>query len=175
MNNKLLLILIIPLLLLTSYCFAVPPGLKHIEKPWNAPEIGLTDIDGRKHTLANYQGNILIVNFWGIWCKPCRKEMPALQSAYEQLIKDNISIIAIAIAMGDSQSDIIQYRKNNPVDFPLLSDIDNVVATSWSVPALPTTYILNHNGEVIIRVIGEFEWDKPEFLEEIKLINKKLN
>ncbi|MDX2507073.1 MAG: TlpA disulfide reductase family protein [Gammaproteobacteria bacterium] len=131
--------------------------------------MGLSDINGLKHTLADYQGNLLIVNFWGTWCQPCRKEMPSLQRAYEQLIKDNIPVIAIAI--GDSLPDIIQYRNNNPVNFSLLSGADSVVSTNWSVPALPTTYIVNQNGEVIIRIIGQFEWDNHKFINEIKALN----
>ena len=168
MINKLYFLLF--LLFLTTHSYAFPPGVKYIETPWKAPEIDLIDIDGRQHTLSDYQGNILIINFWGTWCQPCRKEMPALQRAYEQLKKDNISIIAIA--MGDSPSDVIQYRNNNPVDFPLLPDKDNVVSTRWSIPALPTTYILNQSGEVIIRVIGDYEWDNPDWLKEIKALKK---
>jgi len=168
MKNKCFLLL--SLFLLTSHSYAVPPGIKYIENLWPAPEIGLTDIDGCKHTLADYQGNILIVNFWGTWCQPCRKEMPSLQRAYEQLIKNNIPIIAIA--MGDSLADIIQYRNSNSVNFSLIPDKESVVSTNWSVPALPTSYILNQDGEVIIRVIGEFEWDKADFLKEIKELNR---
>lgn len=169
MINKLHFLLF--LLFLTTHSYALPPGVKYIEKPWNAPEIDLIDIDGRQHSLSDYQGNILIINFWGTWCQPCRKEMPALQRAYEQLKKDNISIIAIA--MGDSLSDVIQYRNNNPVDFSLLPDKDSVVSTRWSIPALPTTYILNQSGEVIIRVIGKYEWDNPNFLKEIKALKSQ--
>ncbi len=170
MKNKPLLLL--SLLFLCTHSYALPPGKKYIEKPYNAAEIGLIDTDENKHTLAAYQGNILIVNFWGIWCQPCRKEMPSLQRAYKQLIKDNISIIAIA--MGDSLTDIIRYKNKNPVDFALLSDRDNTVSTRWSVPALPTSYIVNQKGEVIIRIIGEYEWDNPDFLEEIKALNSPL-
>ena len=166
MKNKLHMLLL--LLFLTSHSYALPPGIKYIEKPWKASEIGLTDIDGRKHLLSDYKGRTLIVTFWGTWCQPCRKEMPALQRAYEQLKKENIS--TIAIAMGDSSSDIIQYRNKNPVDFALLLDKDNVLSNRWSVPALPTTYIINPDGEVILRVIGEYEWDNPSFLEEIKAL-----
>ncbi|NOQ78006.1 MAG: redoxin domain-containing protein [Gammaproteobacteria bacterium] len=164
-------LLLLALSFLTSQSYALPPGIKYIEKPWKAPEIGLTDIDGRKHTLKNYQGNILIINFWGTWCQPCRKEMPALQRAYRQLKKENISIIAIA--MGDTSSDVMQYRNNNPVDFALISDKDSMVSTNWSIPALPTSYILNQSGEVIIRVIGEYEWDNPHFLKEIIALKSK--
>ena len=169
MKNTLHILLL--LLFLSSRNYALPPGIKYIDKPWKAPEIGLTDIDGGKHILSDYKGHILIVNFWGIWCQPCRKEMPALQRAYEELKKENISIIAIA--MGDSSSDIIQYRIKNPVDFALLSDKDNVVSNRWSVPALPTSYIIDPGGEVIIRVIGEYKWDNPNFLEEIKALKSK--
>ena len=166
MKNKLLSLLFV--LLSNTHSYALPPGIKYIDKPFKAAEIGLMDIDGRKHNLVDYQGNILIVNFWGTWCQPCRKEMPSLQRAYEQLIKDNITIIAIAA--GDSLSDIIQYRNNNPVDFALLADSESIVSSNWSVPALPTSYIINQNGDVIIRVIGEYEWDNPKFLEEIKAL-----
>jgi len=166
MINKLHLLLI--LLFFTIHSYALPPGIKYIEKTWKAPEIDLTDIDGRQHSLSDYQGNILIINFWSTWCQPCRKEMPALQRAYEQLKEANISIIAIA--MGDSPSDVALYRDNNPVDFALLSDKDSVVSTRWSIPALPTTYIINQSGEVIIRVVGEYEWDNPNWLKIIKAL-----
>ena len=167
MKNKLLLLLL--LLFLASHSYALTPGIKYIKDPWKAPEIGLTDIDGAQHTLIKYQGRLLIINFWGTWCQPCRKEMPALQRAYEQLKKENISIIAIAV--GDSSSDVIQYRNKNPVDFALLADKDSVLSTRWPIPALPTTYLINQKSEVIIRVIGDYEWDNPKLLEEIKALN----
>ncbi|MCW8931547.1 MAG: TlpA family protein disulfide reductase [Gammaproteobacteria bacterium] len=155
---------------LVSHAYALPPGMKFIDEPWQAPEINLDDINGDRHTMAKYQGKIVIVNFWGTWCKPCRQEMPSLQRAYTQLINDDISIIAIA--MGNSLSEVKEFRNNNPVDFALLADESSKVSEDWSIPALPTTYIVNQKGQVIIRIIGIYEWDSPQFLEEVKsLIN----
>lgn len=164
MKNKLLLFLLF--FFLISHAYALPSGMKYIDKPFNAPEINLNDINGHRHTMIDYQGKILIVNFWGTWCKPCRKEMPSLQRAYTQLIDDDISIIAIA--MGNTLSEVKEFRNNNPVDFALLADEDSAVSTNWSVPALPTTYIVNQKGQVIIRIIGIYEWDSQRFIEEIK-------
>ena len=165
-NKTHLLFLFLLFSCLISHSYALPPGMKHIEKPWQAAEINLTDINGHRHTIGDYQGKLLLVNFWGTWCKPCRKEMPSLQRAYNQLIDDDIVIIAIA--MGDSLSEVNKFNNKNPVDFALLADEDSKVSDNWSVSALPTTYIVNQKGEVIIRIIGAYEWDSLQFLEQVK-------
>ncbi len=107
-----------------------------------------------------------MVNFWATWCSPCVKEMPSLQRASEILISENIRVIGIA--MGESHDEISRFLKKQRIDFPLLADNDSSATEQWRIPGLPTTYVINEKGYVVIRVVGPYEWDSPETLQRLR-------
>jgi peroxiredoxin len=131
-----------------------------------APDFAIEDMQGKIHSLANYRGKVMIVNFWATWCPPCVKEMPSLQRAWEQLRGENIAVLAIN--MGETKQAIERFTQRYPVDLPILLDKDVDVADAWSVKGLPTTYVVDPNGQIVFQVIGEREWDDPKLLEEIR-------
>jgi peroxiredoxin len=145
---------------------AAPMGIRNIQQPWLAPDFQLTDQTGAKHELSDYRGKVLVVNFWATWCSPCVKEMPSLQRASEKLTPENIRVIGIA--MGESHDEISRFLKKQRIDFPLLADNDSSVTGQWRIPGLPTTYVINKKGYVVIRVVGPYEWDSPETLQRLR-------
>ncbi len=135
-----------------------------------APEFILQDTDGKQHTLTDYRGKIVVINFWASWCPPCRDEMPSLQKAAEQLIKHNIFILGINV--GESRASVIRFLKSMPIQFPLLLDTKSEVMDSWSVPSIPTTIVINQEGRIVLFAVGEREWDDPKILQQIISIKK---
>ncbi|MEE4379859.1 MAG: TlpA disulfide reductase family protein [Candidatus Competibacteraceae bacterium] len=158
------------IVMLNTVIHAAPQELTPHSNPQPAPAFTLEDPEGKRYTLADFQGKVTIVNFWATWCPPCVKEMPSLQRAWEQLRQEDIQVIAIN--MGQDREDIAYFLSKYPVDFPLLLDTDVAVSESWGVKGLPTTYVLDASTRMVIEVIGEREWDDPELLEQVRALKK---
>ena len=85
-----------------------------------APELTLTDTQGISRSLAEYRGQVVLVNLWATWCEPCKKEMPVLQIFYEKYKEDGFVILAIND--GDSQADVLQFVEEYELTFPVWLD-----------------------------------------------------
>lgn len=132
-----------------------------------APNFTLSDSNGKAHSLSGYQGKVVIVNFWAVWCAPCRKEMPSMQRSWEQLrTKDTV---LLAVNWGDSAKAVDEFLNSLPVkvDFPILLGGDRDMTTAWGVKGLPTSFIIDPKGRIAYRVAGELKWDDPQFLEKV--------
>lgn len=134
----------------------------------DAPGFELLDMRGDKHQLSGYEGKTVIVNFWAVWCAPCRKEIPAMNRAMDVLKKENISLLAINV--GDGDEAIKAFSKMYPMDFPVLKDDDGVVSQNWRVAAFPTTFIINTDGKIVSRIVGPREWDQEDMLDNVRTI-----
>jgi len=133
-----------------------------------APGFKLVDIEGTTHQLADYQGKVVIVNFWATWCPPCREEMPSMQRAWNVLQKEDI--VMLAVNVGEDEEIIFQFTADYPVEFPLLMDLDSKVVQSWPVVGLPTTFVLDTKGRLAYRAIGGRAWDDPELLNVVRAL-----
>jgi len=165
------LLLTVFLSLSASVVHSAPMGIRDIQKPWLAPDFQLTDQTGETRGLSDYKGKVLVVNFWATWCSPCVKEMPSLQRAAEKLSTDNIQVIGIS--MGETHDEIGRFLKKQSIDFPLLADSNSSVSDQWRVPGLPTTYVINKEGYVVIRVVGAYEWDSSETLQRLRDVRQQ--
>ncbi len=140
-------------------------GIETLEKPRTVSDFLLPGLDGKQHQLADYRGKYLLVNFWAVWCGPCRKEMPSLQRAYEQLKGEQFELLAIHA--GPSIESAQSYANELKLTFPIL--VDNELAlTSWAIKGLPSTYLLDPEGRIIAEAIGDREWDEEALLAAIK-------
>ena len=162
------------LVLLTSLTLAQDAGrgFTRLAETPPAPDFELSDLDGDRHRLSDYRGRVVIVNFWATWCPPCRAEMPSMQSAWEQLEHEGIMMLGIDV--GEDEDTIFQFTADYPVDFPLLLDLDSQVTAQWPVRGLPTTFIVDPQGNIVYRAIGSREWDDPELLAQIRALQLPL-
>jgi peroxiredoxin len=132
-----------------------------------APNFTLTDANGETHTLSDYQGKVVIVNFWAVWCAPCRKEMPSMQRAWQEIRNKNA--LLLAVNWGDDAESVDKFLESIDVDleFPILLGGDKKIISEWSVKGLPTTFVIDPKGRLAYRVVGNIEWDDPEILEKV--------
>lgn len=133
-----------------------------------APGFELQDMKGQEHQLKAYAGKTVIVNFWAVWCAPCRKEIPAMNRALAILKDENIAMLGINV--GDQQEAIVNFSKDYPMDFTVLMDKNGAVSQHWQVTGFPTTYIVNRQGQVVQRFVGGHEWDKKSMLDSVRSI-----
>jgi peroxiredoxin len=156
------------LALLPSLALALPPGLREENPPWAMPDLSLRDMEGRHWNADDLRDRVVVVNFWATWCNPCIREMPALQRAWETL--RNEGILILAVNAGETREQVARFLDHYPVSFPLLLDRDSIAMAEWHVQAMPTSYVVNRDGSVILRVIGEYAWDSPEMLTRLRQI-----
>jgi len=120
----------------------------------SSPELTLADIQGITHSLADYHGQVVLVNLWATWCPPCKAEMPILQ-AYHDKYYDK-GFIVIAVNDGDPTDDVIQFVKDYKLTFPVWLD-PTYVATekAFKTMNLPSSFVIDREGMVRLSWVGE--------------------
>jgi thiol-disulfide isomerase/thioredoxin len=127
--------------------------------PWrdaDTPALALKDPAGRPHALADYRGQVLLVNFWATWCEPCRDEMPSFQRLKERLAGHPLTVLAVNY--GESSPKVGEFVRRLGLDLPVLLDPGQQAARAWRVRLLPTSYLVDADGRVRYSVVGELDW-----------------
>lgn len=132
-----------------------------------APDFSLPDVDGEEHRLSDYRGKAVAINFWATWCPPCLREMPSMQRLWEKLKGKNFAILAIDVGEDDETVFGFTVALDTPLEFPLLLDQEGTIVEKWPVLGLPTTFIVDKQGRIAYRAVGEREWDHPDFASVI--------
>lgn len=128
------------------------------------PDFTLTDMQGNSHTLSDYKGNVVMLNFWATYCGPCIKEMPSMQRLKEKMTGKPFTILAVDMAEESADVSAFLSKHNIKVDFPLLLDPDGTVVEQWMISAVPTTFILDPTGKIRYALYGGLEWDNDEVI-----------
>jgi thiol-disulfide isomerase/thioredoxin len=148
------------------------PKLGHqltpVPKAVAAPAFTLEDMDEEQHSLEDLRGKVVLLNFWATWCPPCRREMPSMERLYQKLNGDDFTVIAVN-QMEDGDH-VFAYIGQLDVDpsFTILFDKDSKVSSSFRVNGLPTTYLIDKQGNIRYRAIGGREFDHPEVEKQIR-------
>jgi thiol-disulfide isomerase/thioredoxin len=142
-------------------------------KPWPggpAPSLELVDLQGKKHSLADYRGKVVLINFWATWCAPCREEMPSIERLRASLEGRPFAVLAVNLA--EPESRIQKFLDAMPLGFPILLDRDTKTTRAWQAKVLPATYIVGADGAIRYRHVGELDWSKPEVRKQIVALMK---
>ncbi|ANU22976.1 thiol-disulfide oxidoreductase ResA [Planococcus donghaensis] len=132
-----------------------------------APNFTLVDLEGNDHKLSDYEGQGVFLNFWGTWCKPCAKEMPAMDRQYEVFSNEGVQVLAVNIAQ--SNFEVQSFADQYALSFPVVIDKTKSVMTAYNIRPLPTTVLVNPEGNIQRIITGEMtEQDIEGFMEEIK-------
>lgn len=119
-----------------------------------APELTLSDTQGISRSLADYRGQVVLVNLWATWCPPCKKEMPTLQAFYNKY--QAAGFVIIAINDGDPRADVLQFVKDYELTFPVWLD-PTYIATekAFDTRNLPTSFVIDRSGTIQLMWVGE--------------------
>ncbi len=144
---------------------AAPKGLLQLT-PRPAPIINLRDIDGKPYRLKDELGSVVFVHFWASWCRPCRREMPAIQNMWNTLKKEGLKIALINTA--ENEDTVFSFLATYAPDIRPLMDRDGQVTEKWQPRGLPATYLVGHKGNVRYQALGGRPWDEEAYLEFIR-------
>jgi len=121
-----------------------------------SPEFSLTTPEGKKISLKDFRGKIVLLNFWASWCVPCREEMPAMEKLYQEYKDKNFVILAVAVK--DRKQDAVDFAKELKITYPIALDPEAQVGALYGAWGLPSTYLIGPKGEGLARGWGPAEW-----------------
>jgi cytochrome c biogenesis protein CcmG, thiol:disulfide interchange protein DsbE len=129
-----------------------------------APAFSLQTLAGDKISLAQYRGKVVLVNFWGTWCEPCKREMPALQMANERYSEQGLAIIGVNLTddeqlQGVTEEQVRQFAAQFNLTYPIGLDRDGSVTNAFRVFPLPTSFFIDAQGRIRYVHVGELTFD----------------
>ncbi len=118
-------------------------------------DYSLPDLKGKTHSLADYQGKWVIVNYWATWCPPCLEEIPDLVSFYERHLQQGGDVVVLGVNFEDiGQQQLADFVEGQMITYPVLRSEPLASTPLGSVPGLPTTYIIAPDGTPVARQVG---------------------
>ena len=143
---------------------AMPAGAALLE-PWTGSGITpfvLSDIKGQQHSLSDYRGKVVLVNFWATWCEPCRQEMPSIQRLRDKFAGK--AFAAFAVNVDEPEARVRTFIKQSGLDLPVLLDTNKTVTRNWGVRVLPVTFLVDREGRVRYRAVGDLDWSDEKIV-----------
>jgi thiol-disulfide isomerase/thioredoxin len=134
--------------------------------PQPMPAFLVNDLDGRPVSTAAWKGKVVFINFWATWCPPCRAEIPILIDL-ENRYKDRLQIVGVSVDDGDP-ADVKQFAKDAGINYPIVMADRTIVKEYGGVPALPTLFVVNPDGNVVQKHEGLFSNELYE--AEVRLL-----
>ncbi|WP_417240187.1 TlpA disulfide reductase family protein [Celeribacter halophilus] len=129
--------------------------------PKEVSALSFTDIDGNEETLADYQGQFVLLNFWATWCAPCRKEMPALNALSGAFGDQGLTVLPVATGHNPLPAIKSFFEKAEVEHLPLRLDSKGAMARDMGVLGLPVSILISPEGKEIARMTGDAEWFSP--------------
>lgn len=128
--------------------------LPNPQQGFPAPGFELETLTGETTSLADYRGQVVIVNLWASWCGPCRAEMPALERVYTDLKAEGLVVLGVNSTAQDTEADARSFTSEYALTFPILLDRDDIVSQTYRLRSLPSTFIVDRHGVIDAVLIG---------------------
>jgi thiol-disulfide isomerase/thioredoxin len=131
-----------------------------------APDFTLKSLGGKNLKLSEMAGNVVLINFWASWCGPCREEMPLLNALHNKYKPLGFTVLGVNV---EEQADSARgFLGNFPVDFPVLLDNKNRVSKLYNVVAMPTTVVVDRDGNLRYLHKGYKSGDEKKYQQMVK-------
>lgn len=143
---------ILALGLMVTSCASGSSSVASVGQP--APDFTLPNLDGEFVSLSDFAGKPVLVNFWNTGCSPCREEIPYLQQVYDE--NRDTELVMLTINIGESTDTVKDFFQDRNLSLPVLFDTDVTVARIYNLPGIPTTFFIDKDGILRVKVIGAF-------------------
>jgi len=135
-------------------------GLRLLSKKVSPRDFSLSLLEGETKRLSSYKGKVVFLNFWATWCGPCRVEMPSIEAIYNKYSDKGLEMLAVNCS--EDKATVSSFMKNEGFTFPALLDLDGRVSLNYGVQSIPTTFLIDRDGMIILRLVGSIDWNTPK-------------
>ena len=160
--------------LITNVVAEELPSIKNIiihKVPKTYDNVIFLDKNDQKININEYKGSLLILNFWATWCEPCKEEMPSLDNLQVNPDLDKIKIFAINISKENLEKVNKFFINLNIKNFEPYFDSPITLAKTFSLRGVPTSILINKEGQEFARIIGSIDFEDKNFVNWIKKYN----
>ncbi len=123
------------------------------------------DFSGKKINLNDFYGKLLIINFWATWCAPCKKEMPSLDKLQQNTAFENLKVLAVNLEQPNYSKTKNFFNELNIKSLKIYFDSNLNFVKEFNLRGVPTTILMNKNGEEFARILGEVDFQNKKFLK----------
>ncbi|HTU33149.1 MAG TPA: TlpA disulfide reductase family protein [Candidatus Acidoferrum sp.] len=125
------------------------------------PDVSLKDSSGAKHSIADYRGKVLVLNFWATWCGPCREELPMLNAVAKQYAPKGVVFVEASLDDKQDEKKIPAFLAKEGVDLPVWIGADPATLKKLNLgKIIPATLLIDRDGRAVARLLGEARHDE---------------
>lgn len=130
-----------------------------------APAFTATDVagadSGATRTLADYEGEVVLLNIWATWCAPCREEMPSIQALHDRYAARGLKVVAVSIDDAKGEQAIRDFAREFGLTFEILHEPTGDIQRAYQTTGVPETFIIGPDGVIQRKQVGHADWDSP--------------
>lgn len=134
----------------------------------SAPSFSITSDSGKAITQANFGGKVLILNFWATWCAPCVQEIPSL-NVLQNRFRDR-GLVVLGVSVDKDEAAYRQFVSRFRLSFLTARDPEQKINNDYGSVQFPETYIINSEGKVVNKIIGEANWTEDKMVNYVQSI-----
>ncbi|MFH1782942.1 MAG: TlpA disulfide reductase family protein [Candidatus Omnitrophota bacterium] len=174
MKNRMTIIVLVLFSLIIVFGalkFKMPGGISEITaeskglEGQKAPDFTLLDLNDKKVSLSDFEGKVIILDFWATWCPPCQAEIPHFIGLYNEYKDKGVEIIGVALDRG-GKSTVSKFSQKNNINYPVLISDGKAPDLYGGIMSIPTTFVLDKDHNIVKKYIGYK--DKAVFENDIK-------
>ena len=135
-------------------------GFTVFPKPVAVDDFAAQALGGGSVRLSEQRGKIVLLNFWATWCPPCQAEMPAIEALWKKAKASSFTVMGISV--GEEPSTVKSYVARKGYTYPMFVDPQGVLGAAFNARSIPTTYVIDKNGQVIAGILGGAAYDSAE-------------
>lgn len=147
-----------------------------VEVGTQAPNFTVRDLEGQQVSLAELEGEVVLLNIWATWCPPCREEMPSMQRLYEQLGPEGLRVVAVSIdapfgvldPAGKAGGNVAEFAQEMGLTFDIWHDPSGRIQQTYRTTAVPESFVIDRSGYIVKKDIGGVIWDTEARIESFR-------
>ncbi|MCB9712838.1 MAG: TlpA family protein disulfide reductase [Myxococcales bacterium] len=132
-----------------------------------APTLAGKTIDGERLALSDLRGQVVLVNIWATWCKPCNQELPELARLHDELAPKGFTVLGVSVDKRQALGQVHGKIQQHGLRYPMLFDPEGVAVSGWNVVGYPTSVLVSRDGTLLWRRNGMIHPNDPELAKQI--------